>query len=97
MDSADFFWPDVAEVPPTGALTFGVFGIEVAEAVIVLFELEVGNRPPELEARDELLVPTFSLGGVAEAGLFGSVVGGTNGNIPAILPSCFDPELSETA
>lgn len=93
MDFADFSWLDVADVLPAGALTVGVFGLGVAEAGIVLFELEVGSRPPELEARNELLELTFSFGGVADADRVCSGVAdadrvcsgvrGTDSNMPA--------------
>lgn len=69
LDSADFFWPNVSKILPAVALNpatgpVGVLGLEVAEVGIGLFELEVGNRLPELAARNDLLELTVSLSGV---------------------------------
>jgi hypothetical protein len=72
LDSVDFFWFNVAKILTAGALDpatgpFGVFGLEVVEVGIVLFEPEVGNRPLELAVRNELLELTVSFSGVADA------------------------------
>jgi len=79
LDSGNSFWPNVSKILPTDALypatgLFGVLGLEVAEVGDVLFELEVGNRPPELGSRNELLELTVSFGGVADADRVGSGV-----------------------
>jgi hypothetical protein len=79
LDSGNFFWSNVSKLLPTDALNpatglFGVLGPEVAEVGDVLIELKVGNRPPELGARNELLELTVSFGGVADADRVGSGV-----------------------